>query len=218
MRLIFLGPPGAGKGTHAQLLAEKLNLFRISTGDILRRNVKEETAMGCEAKEYMEKGALVPDEMVIQMTVNEIARAEANRGFIMDGFPRTLSQAQHLNEALAKLDSRIDLVINFETSEATIIERLSGRMICRSCGANYHLKNLPPRRAGVCDKCGGRLFHREDDEPETIKERLKVYEKIATGIINFYEEKGILETISGDFGLEGGCEALMGVLSKRGFI
>lgn len=214
MRLIFLGPPGAGKGTQAEELLHRLKISRISTGEILRQNVKDETSIGRKAKRYMEQGQLVPDEVVIQMTVERIAQ-DAKKGFVLDGFPRTLEQARRLDESLNELGSAIDLVINFETSESTIVERLSGRRICRKCGANYHIDNIPPRKVGICDRCGGRLYQRTDDKPETIKKRLEVYRKSSSGIINYYSSRGILETVSGDLDVERGYEALVKKLRER---
>lgn len=217
MRLIFLGPPGAGKGTQAEELLQRLKISRISTGEILRQNVKDETSIGRKAKRYMEQGQLVPDEVVIQMTVERIAQ-DAKKGFVLDGFPRTLEQARRLDESLNELGSAIDLVINFETSESTIVERLSGRRICRKCGANYHIDNIPPRKVGICDRCGGRLYQRTDDKPETIKKRLEVYRKSSSGIINYYRSRGILETVSGDLDVERGYEALVKKLRERGLL
>ncbi len=217
MRLILLGPPGAGKGTQAEELLQRLKISRISTGEILRQNVKDETSIGRKAKRYMEQGQLVPDEVVIQMTVERIAQ-DAKKGFVLDGFPRTLEQARRLDESLNKLGSAIDLVINFETSESTIVERLSGRRICRKCGANYHIENIPPRKVGICDRCGGRLYQRTDDKPETIKKRLEVYRKSSSGIINYYRSRGILETVSGDLDVERGYEALVKKLRERGIL
>jgi len=217
VRLIFLGPPGAGKGTQAEELLQRLKISRISTGEILRQNVKDETPIGRKAKRYMEQGQLVPDEVVIQMTVERIAQ-DAKKGFSLDGFPRTLEQARRLDESLAELGSAIDLVINFETSESTIVERLSGRRICRKCGANYHIDNIPPRKVGICDRCGGRLYQRTDDKPETIKKRLEVYRKSSSGIINYYRSRGILETVSGDLDVERGYEALVKKLRERGIL
>ncbi len=217
MRLIFLGPPGAGKGTQAEELLQRLKISRISTGEILRQNVKDETPIGRKAKRYMEQGQLVPDEVVIQVTVERIAQ-DAKKGFVLDGFPRTLEQARRLDESLNKLGSAIDLVINFETSESTIVERLSGRRICRKCGANYHIDNIPPRKVGICDRCGGRLYQRTDDKPETIKKRLEVYRKSSSGLINYYRSRGILETVSGDLDVERGYEALVKKLRERGIL
>ncbi len=210
--MIFLGPPGAGKGTHAEELLQKLDIPRISTGDILRENVRDSTPIGRKVKGYMERGKLVPDEIVTQMTVDRVAELE---GFILDGFPRTLNQARSLDESLGKLGFGIDLVVNFETSVATIIERLSGRRICEACGANYHIKNIPPREAGVCDKCGGQLFQRDDDRPETVRKRLEVYKGSSSAIIDYYKEKGILEAVLGDLDVERGYEALIKIFKER---
>jgi adenylate kinase len=188
MRLIFLGSPGVGKGTYTKELVEKNNLAHISTGDIFRENIKNNTELGKKAKKYIDAGKLVPDEITINMVKERLA--DEKKGFILDGFPRTIPQA----EALSKI-TEIDTVINFTAEEKTILQRLSGRRICRKCGAVYHVTNIPPKKDGICDKCGGELYQRDDDKQEAIKERLKVYENQTAPLIKYYEKKGMLTTI-----------------------
>jgi adenylate kinase len=202
MRIILLGPPGAGKGTQADILSKHYNIPHISTGDILREQVKEKEDLGIKAKEYMQKGELVPDEIVIKMVMIRLSKPDAERGFMLDGFPRNLHQAKELNKQLEENDKEIDLAVYLETSEGIIIERLSGRRICKNCQAVYHNKNMPPKKEGVCDKCGGELYQREDDKLETIKNRLKVYNQEAEELIDYYKEKDKLYVVSGDLSAE----------------
>ncbi|MFA4992101.1 MAG: adenylate kinase [Candidatus Omnitrophota bacterium] len=203
MRMVLLGPPGAGKGTQAVMLAEKNGFSHLSTGDILRENVKNNTQIGKQAKSFMEKGELVPDDIVIEMMLEKIRESDAGGGFILDGFPRTVYQAQKLDAALGKLKLDVGLVIYFKTSIATVLSRLTGRRLCSKCGANYHVVNMPTKKQGVCDKCGGELYQRKDDNEETIKKRLEVYDSQTKDLIEYYGKKGVLEEISGD--LEAGA-------------
>jgi adenylate kinase len=198
MRIILLGPPGAGKGTQAKVLAEKLKLPHISTGDILRQNVAEDTLLGRQAKDFMHKGALVPDELVTQMLNERINQPDIQNGFILDGYPRNLNQAKALDEMLAQKNTAIDLVIYLDTSEPVIIQRLSGRLVCSICGANFHIKNMPPKVNMTCDNCGGKLYQRTDDKPETVKKRLQVYLEESSPLIQYYHEKGSLQRLSAD--------------------
>ena len=202
MRLVLLGPPGAGKGTQAKVLSKEYNMPHISTGDILREAVKAQTQIGLKAKVYMDKGELVPDDVVIEMVAQRVAKPDCEKGFMLDGFPRTAAQARALDATLEKLKRPIDLVLYFKTSVETIIQRLSGRRVCRVCGENYHVKNIPPKAAGKCDKCGGELYQRGDDKEATILNRIKVYEKTVPEIISYYEDKGILRTVSGDYDVD----------------
>ncbi len=202
MKLVLLGPPGAGKGTQAKVLSKEYGIPHISTGDILRESVKAQTPIGLKAKGYMEKGELVPDDIVIEMVAQRVAKEDCKNGFMLDGFPRTAAQARSLDSMLGKLNRPIDLVLYFKTSQETIIQRLSGRRVCKNCGENYHIKNIPPKVAGKCDKCGGELYQRADDKEETILNRIKVYENTVPEIIDYYEGKGILRTVSGDFDVE----------------
>lgn len=202
MNLVLLGPPGAGKGSQAEVLSQRLNIPHVSTGDILRQNVKDDTSIGRRAREYMQKGELVPDEIVIKMVEEFIGSQFLKNGFILDGFPRTLEQAERLDRLLTKLNKKLDLVMDFKTTNPVIIERLSGRRICENCAANYHIKNIPPKVEGICDKCGGKLYQRSDDKPETVLRRINLYYKDAAPLIEYYREKGILESVCGDLGIE----------------
>jgi len=198
MKLVLLGPPGAGKGTQAKVLSEDYNIPHISTGDILREAVKAKTPVGMKAKEFMDKGGLVPDEVVIEIVAGRVAMPDCKKGFILDGFPRTGPQAKALDFTLAQLKCPIDLVLYFKTSVETIIQRLSGRRVCRNCAATYHIRNIPPKVTGKCDLCGGELYQRDDDKEETVRNRIKVYESTVPQVIDYYEAKGILRTVSGD--------------------
>ena len=198
MRMVLLGPPGAGKGTQAVMLAEKKGFLHLSTGDILRENVKKGTDIGKKAKAFMEKGELVPDDIVIEMMLDTIKNAKAKKDFILDGFPRTVYQAKKLDTELDKLKLPIDMVVYFKTSIATVILRLTGRRLCSKCGANYHIVNMPPKKQGVCDKCGSELYQRKDDNEETIKKRLEVYNSQTKELIDYYKAQGILKEVSGD--------------------
>lgn len=198
MRLILLGPPGAGKGTQAKLLAEELNILHISTGDILRDEMRERSQLGDKVANFVQTGELVPDDIVVEVVVNRLKRLDAAGGFILDGFPRTLNQAKHLSKALSELGFSIDLVIYFETQAQVSIKRLSGRRACISCGANFHLINMPPRLEGTCDFCGGKLFLRGDDREDTVKKRLKIYQEQTADLIDYYKKSGHLRKVSGD--------------------
>ena len=198
MRMVLLGPPGAGKGTQAVMLAEKKGFLHLSTGDILRENVKRDTDIGKKAKAFMEKGELVPDDIVIEMMLDTIKNAKAKKDFILDGFPRTVYQAKKLDAELHKLKLAIDMVVYFKTSVETVILRLTGRRLCSKCGANYHIVNMPPKKQGVCDKCGSELYQRKDDNEETIKKRLEVYNSQTKELIDYYKAQGILEEVSGN--------------------
>ena len=208
--MVLLGPPGAGKGTQSVVLSKKYNLPHISTGDILREAVKASLPLGVKAKEYMDRGALVPDEVVTGIVADRLLKPDTKNGFILDGFPRTLKQAEDLDKALKKMSSGIDMVLYFATSTAVAIERLTGRRVCTSCGFNYHIKNIPPKKEGVCDMCGAPLFQRPDDNEETVRARLKVYEEQTKPLIDFYMKQGILKRVSGDMGVD----ELFKVLSK----
>ncbi|MEK6732106.1 MAG: adenylate kinase [Candidatus Omnitrophota bacterium] len=203
MYMVLLGPPGAGKGTQAVMLAEKKNFLHLSTGDILRENVKRNTDIGKKVKVFMEKGELVPDDIVIEMMLDTIKNAKAKKDFILDGFPRTVYQAKKLDAELNKLKLAIDMVVYFKTGIETVILRLTGRRLCSKCGANYHIVNMPPKKQGVCDKCGSELYQRKDDSEETIKKRLEVYNSQTKELIDYYKAQGILEEVSGD--LEAGA-------------
>jgi len=187
MKIILLGSPGVGKGTYAAAMKERLGVPHISTGDLFRENIKNQTELGKKAEQYVKSGDLVPDEITIGMLKERI---KDEKGFLLDGFPRTTPQADALSEI-----TRIDLVLNFVADHEVIIQRLSGRRICRNCGAIYHMKNIKPKVEGVCDKCSGELYQREDEKPDVIKERLKIYEEKTAPLIDYYQKKGLLKTV-----------------------
>lgn len=198
MRIILLGAPGAGKGTQAKTLAKKLSLAHISTGDILRQNVTCGSMLGKQAKDYMDKGLLVPDELVTQMVAARLNQPDTEKGFILDGYPRNITQAKSLEHLLKKQNRDIDYVVDLLASEPVIIQRLSGRLACSNCNANFHIKNMPPRKDMVCDNCGARLYQRTDDKEETIKKRLAVYTKESRPLIQYYRLKKKLQQICAD--------------------
>lgn len=216
MRLVLLGPPGAGKGTQAVVLSERFNICHISTGDMLREEVKEGSPLGLKAKQIMQQGGLVPDEIIIQIVEKAINSKKATNGFILDGFPRTLAQAEQLDKMLSNSDKNLDLVLDFETSVPVIIERLSGRRICPKCGAGYHIKNIPPEVEGVCDNCNSNLSQRDDDRPETIKKRIGLYQKSISSIIDYYKKKGLLKTVSGDLEVNALYKVLIELFKNNG--
>ena len=191
MKKIFLGAPGSGKGTYASRISPKRNIPHISTGDLFRENLKQETPIGLTAKGYMESGALVPDEVVIEMLKERIERKDCKNGFILDGFPRTIPQAQMLQDI-----TDMDIVINMNVPNEIIVQRLSSRISCKDCGEIYNLRNLNPKEKGVCDKCQGEVVRRKDDEPEVVQNRLKTYEEKTAPLINFYEKQGILRHVT----------------------
>lgn len=191
MKLILLGPPGAGKGTQAEILCKKLNIPTISTGNILRAAVKNGTPVGLKAKEYMDAGKLVPDEVIIGVISERLAEADCQSGFILDGVPRTIPQA----EALEKAGISFDAVVSIEISDEEIVERMAGRRVCAACGAPYHVKNMPPKVEGVCDACGGKLEARADDKPEVVRDRLSVYHKETAPLKDFYAARNLLKTV-----------------------
>lgn len=197
MKIIMLGAPGAGKGTQAGMIAEKYHLPHISTGDIFRANIKNGTELGREAKSYMDKGLLVPDELTVRILLDRVASEDCKEGYILDGFPRNIPQAEVLDAELAKLGDKIDAAIDIEVPDGTIIKRMMGRRACISCGATYHIVNVPPKKEGVCDKCGEALILRDDDKEETVKNRLNVYHEQTQPLIDFYEKKGVLKTLDG---------------------
>jgi len=198
MRIVLLGPPGAGKGTQAKRLAESLGVAHISTGDILRQNVKEGSALGKEAKDFMERGLLVPDELMSKMLLDRFSRQDIQKGFILDGYPRNFAQALTLEGIFKQKNIDIDMVVYLDSSDSVIIQRLSGRLVCSGCGANFHVTNMPPKNKGVCDKCGAGLFQRSDDKEETIRKRLEVYKKEVSNLIKYYQEKNKLYRLAAD--------------------
>mgnify|MGYP001573315124 CR=1 FL=1 len=198
MRIILLGPPGAGKGTQAKVLAQELGVAHISTGDILRQNVKDATALGKEAKDFMDRGLLVPDGLMSKMLQDRFSQDDVKKGFILDGYPRNIAQAKTLEEIFEPKDIDIDLVVYLDSSDSVIIQRLSGRSVCSKCSANYHITNMPPLKPGFCDKCGGSLYQRTDDKVETIKKRLEIYKNEVSDLIKYYSEQNKLHRLSAD--------------------
>lgn len=198
MNIIMMGSPGAGKGTQAKRVAEKLKVPHISTGDILRQNVADNTPLGRQAKDFMHKGALVPDELVTQMLIDRLDQPDIEKGFILDGYPRNLTQAKKLDEVSEVKKRAIDKVIYLDASSPVIIQRITGRLVCRSCSANFHIKNMPPKKSMVCDHCGGKLYQRSDDKEETVKKRLEVYRQEAACLIDYYGITGRLIQIKAD--------------------
>lgn len=198
LNLILMGLPGAGKGTQAEKINEIYNIPHISTGDMFRLAIKEGTELGKKAKEYMDQGALVPDEVTIGIVKERLSKDDCKEGFMLDGFPRTIAQAEALQDILRDLNEDIDYVINVEVPEEKLVERLTGRRVCPTCGTTYHLVYNPPKEAGICDKDGSELIQRDDDKPETVKKRLSVNIEQAQPLLDFYKEKGYLVTVNGD--------------------
>ena len=197
MKIVMLGAPGAGKGTQAKMIAKKCDIPHISTGDIFRENIKNGTPLGAKAKTYMDKGLLVPDELVCDLVVDRIQQDDCKNGYILDGFPRTIPQAQALEDALTKIGQKLDYAIDIEVPDENIIRRMSGRRSCPKCGAIYHVVNNPPKKEGVCDTCGHPLVLRDDDKPETVQTRLNVYHEQTQPLIDYYDKKKILVTVDG---------------------
>ena len=210
MNLILLGAPGAGKGTQAEIICAKLNIPSISTGNILRAAVKEGTEMGLKAKSFMDAGALVPDEVIIGILKDRLAEDDCANGFILDGVPRTIAQA----EAIEKMGIRIDKVLELSVADDVIVERMSGRRVCESCGASYHMVAVPPKQEGVCDKCGGKLVQRKDDAPETVKARLEVYHKETEPLKDFYAQRGLLKPVENQPSVEETSRAILHALGR----
>jgi len=217
MRLILMGPPGAGKGTLAGLLKDALKLPHISTGDILREEMKNGSTLGSKAKGYIEAGALVPDELVTALVENRLAKAkDLKNGFMLDGFPRTLQQAKDLDKILAKIKQPIDKVLYIDTTLPVVIQRLTGRRVCRKCGSGFHVLNRPPKKAGICDNCQGELYQRPDDNEETIRKRMDVYLSTTLPIVAYYEKRGSLLKLNGDAESEVLQEQLLKTLNEPG--
>jgi len=215
MKLVLLGPPGAGKGTLANLLKETLHLFHISTGDILREEMKNNTSLGQEVKQYIENGELVPDEVVTKLIKSQFSiDSTMESGYMLDGFPRTEKQAQDLDKILNESGHSLDYALYLASSLPVIIVRLTGRRICRNCGTLFHIKNKPPKKEGVCDECGGEVYQRADDNEETIKTRMDVYLKNTKPIIDYYEAQGKLRKVDADKDAQEVLEILMGVFNE----
>jgi adenylate kinase len=213
MNLVLLGPPGAGKGTQAKMMIDRYRIPQISTGDILRAALKERTPLGLKAKEYMDKGLLVPDEVVIDIIKDRLKEADCRNGYILDGFPRTVAQAQALDKVLAAMNSGIDHIISIEVDKGELIKRLTGRRTCRQCGRGYHVIFDPPLNKDLCDKCQGELYQRDDDNEDTVRNRLEVYDAQTFPLIQFYKEKNLVRSIDGQGGIQQIFDRIVKVLS-----
>ena len=212
MKIIMLGAPGAGKGTQAKQIADKYRIPHISTGDIFRANIKNGTELGNKAKQYMDQGLLVPDELTCDLVMDRIGQDDCENGFILDGFPRTIPQAEALDAALAAINDKVDYAINVEVPDENIINRMSGRRACVACGATYHIVHIPTKVEGICDKCGAALILRDDDKPETVTKRLSVYHEQTRPLISFYADKHVLYTVDGTQNMEQVFEAITKIL------
>ena len=214
MKIIMLGAPGAGKGTQADKICAKYNIPHISTGDIFRANIKNNTELGQRAKSYMDKGELVPDELVVDLVVDRIKADDCTNGYVLDGFPRTIPQAEALDAALAAINDKVDYAINVEVPDENIINRMSGRRACVACGATYHIVHIPTKVDGVCDKCGAELILRDDDKPETVKNRLNVYHEQTQPLIDYYTAKNVLHEVDGTKAMEDVFSSIVSILGE----
>ena len=212
MKIIMLGAPGAGKGTQAKKIAEKYHIPHISTGDIFRANIKNGTELGNKAKTYMEQGLLVPDELVGDLVVDRVKQDDCANGYVLDGFPRTIPQAESLDAALKAMGQAVDYAVNVEVPDENIIHRMGGRRACLACGATYHVDNIPPKKEGICDVCGANLVLRDDDKPETVKKRLDVYHEQTQPLIDYYTNAGVLVEVDGTLAMDDVFAAICKVL------
>jgi len=213
--VVLIGPPGAGKGTQAAKLRDELQLPHVASGDLFRDNLKNQTELGKKANAYMERGELVPDDITIAMVMDRLSRPDCVRGAILDGFPRTIAQAEALDKALAEHGHRISVVPSIVVPDEVLVERLSGRWLCRTCGESYHVLFNPPAIPGVCDKDGGELYQRDDDKPETVRNRLKVYHQQTSPLIDYYDSQGVLVTVDGNQPIERVQEDLLAAVADR---
>ena len=202
MRLILLGPPGAGKGTQASSIVAEYGITHISTGDIFRHNIKNETELGKKVKSYLDKGQLVPDELTIDLVWDRLSKDDCKKGFLLDGFPRTINQAEALQKGLEERGLKLDRVINIDVDKNILVKRLSGRRVCKNCGETYHVDNKPTLKDGVCDKCSGEVIQRADDNEKTVLDRIEVYEKQTFPLIDFYKNLGLILTVDGTLSIE----------------
>lgn len=214
MKIIMLGAPGAGKGTQAKMIAAKYGIPHISTGDIFRANIKNGTELGAKAKEYMDKGLLVPDELVVDLVIDRFKEPDCAKGYVLDGFPRTIPQAEALDKALTAIGESVDYAINVEVPDENIVRRMGGRRACVGCGATYHIVYSPTKVEGKCDTCGGDLIIRDDDKPETVQNRLAVYHEQTQPLIDYYSKKGVLAEVDGTQSMENVFNAIVDVLGK----
>ena len=212
MKIIMLGAPGAGKGTQAKMIADKYGVPHISTGDIFRANIKEGTELGKKAKTFMDQGLLVPDDLVVDLVVDRVKNPDCGKGYVLDGFPRTIPQAECLDKALAEMNDSMDYAINIDVPDENIITRMGGRRACVGCGATYHVVNIPPKKEGICDRCGGELILRDDDKPETVKKRLDVYHEQTQPLIDYYTKKGIIRDVDGTQQMDDVFNAIVKIL------
>ena len=213
MKIVMLGAPGAGKGTQAQMIAEKFGLPHISTGDIFRANIKNGTDLGKKAKAFMDAGQLVPDELTVEILLDRVSQEDCKNGYVLDGFPRTIPQAQVLTDTLAKTGEQIDFAIDVDVPDDNIVARMSGRRSCPKCGASYHVTFIPPKQEGICDSCGSALIQRDDDKPETVQNRLSVYHDQTQPLIDFYRDKGVLRTVDGTKNMNEVFDAISAILA-----
>lgn len=214
MKIIMLGAPGAGKGTQAKMIADRYGIPHVSTGDIFRANIKNGTALGMEAKGYMDQGKLVPDELTVKILLDRVSKEDCKNGYVLDGFPRTIPQAEVLDKALTELNDKIDFAINVDVPDENIVRRMSGRRACLNCGATYHMVHVPPKKEGICDRCGNELILRDDDKEETVKNRLAVYHEQTQPLIDFYTEKGVLADVDGTQDMQVVFENIIACLEK----
>lgn len=212
MKIIMLGAPGAGKGTQAKMIADKYDIPHISTGDIFRANIKEGTELGNKAKTFMDKGLLVPDELVVDLIVDRLSKEDCKNGYVLDGFPRTIPQAEALDKALEEIGEKVDYAINVEVPDTNIISRMSGRRACLACGATYHIVHIPTKTEGICDRCGKELVLRDDDKPDTVKKRLEVYHEQTQPLIDYYGTKGISKEVDGTMGMEDVFQSIVAIV------
>ncbi|MBE5947932.1 MAG: adenylate kinase [Lachnospiraceae bacterium] len=212
MKIVMLGAPGAGKGTQAKKIADKWQIPHISTGDIFRANIKQGTELGKKAKAFIDKGMLVPDELTIELIIDRLHQADCTNGYVLDGYPRTIPQAESLTEVLDKLDEAIDYAVNVDVPDENIVNRMSGRRACLNCGATYHIKYAPPVNEGICDRCQSELVLRDDDKPETVLKRLEVYHEQTQPLIDYYEKLGVLRSVDGTKDLEDVFSAIVDIL------
>ena len=212
MKIIMLGAPGAGKGTQAKRIAEKYAIPHISTGDIFRANIKNGTELGKKAKEYMDQGLLVPDELTCDLVMDRIQQDDCKNGFVLDGFPRTIPQAEALDEALSKIGQKMDYAVDVDVPDENFVNRLGGRRACLSCGATYHIEFNPTKKEGICDACGAQTVLRDDDKPETVQKRLSVYHEQTQPLIDYYKKQKILKSVDGTQPMEAVFNAIAGIL------
>lgn len=214
MKIIMLGAPGAGKGTQAKKIADQYEIPHISTGDIFRANIKNGTELGVEAKKYMDQGLLVPDELTVKILLDRVAKEDCRNGYVLDGFPRTIPQAEVLDKALKERGDAIDYAVDVDVPDENIVKRMSGRRACLSCGATYHTEYIPPKKDGVCDRCGNVLTLRDDDKEEIVLKRLKAYHEQTQPLIQFYKEKDVLRTVDGTKPMQEVFDSIVAVLSR----